>query len=87
VEDSDLANTFHKNQQTLCMGCHHNSPSSLTPPDCAACHAAAGDGRPTSAPGIPDLKTAYHGQCMGCHEKMEIATVPSTDCQICHEKK
>jgi hypothetical protein len=87
VEDSELANTFHKNQQTLCMGCHHNSPSSLTPPDCAACHAVPGDGKPTSAPGIPDLKTAYHGQCMGCHEKMEIAAVPSTDCQICHEKK
>ncbi len=87
VEDSDLANAFHKNEQTLCMGCHHNSPASLTPPACAACHAAAVDGVPASAPRVPDLKTAYHEQCMGCHQKMEIASVPSTDCLVCHEKK
>jgi hypothetical protein len=87
VEDSDLANTFHKSQQTLCMGCHHNSPASLTPPGCASCHAVAGDGIPAPDPAIADLKTAYHGQCMGCHQKMGIESVPSTDCLVCHEKK
>jgi hypothetical protein len=87
VEDSGLANAFHQNQQTLCMGCHHNSPASLTPPACAACHAVQVEGVPAPVTGVPDLKTAYHSQCMGCHQKMEIASVPSTDCQICHEKK
>lgn len=87
VEDSGLANAFHQNQQTLCMGCHHNSPASLTPPACAACHAVQVEGVPAPVTGVPDLKTAYHSQCMGCHQKMEIASVPSTDCQICHEKE
>ncbi len=87
VEDSDLANAFHKSQQTLCMGCHHNSPASLTPPSCAACHAVSRDTLPVSAPGIPDLKTAYHSQCMECHRKMGIESVPATDCLVCHEKK
>jgi hypothetical protein len=87
VEDSGLANAFHQNQQTLCMGCHHNSPASLTPPACAACHAVQVEGIPAPVTGVPDLKTAYHSQCMGCHQKIEIASVPSTDCQICHEKE
>lgn len=83
AQTSDLARAFHQDQQTLCLGCHHNSPKSLDPPKCASCHGKTTD----IANNKPDLKSAYHGQCITCHQKMEIQTVLATDCIKCHEKK
>ncbi len=83
AEKSGMAKVFHKDQAALCMGCHHNSPKSLEPPACATCHAKTGP----SPDGRPGLKGAYHGQCISCHQKMDIASVPATDCAKCHEKK
>ncbi len=83
AEKSELANVFHKSQETLCMGCHHNSPQSLTPPKCASCHGKTTD----LASGKPHLKGAFHGQCISCHQKMAVETVAATDCIKCHEKK
>lgn len=80
---SELAVAFHSGRpETLCMGCHHNSPASLTPPACVSCHNLKGadpdDGR-------PGLKAAYHGQCINCHQRMEIEEPAATDCTACHK--
>ncbi len=83
VENNTMARAFHKNDLTMCAGCHHNSPATLTPPKCASCH----DKRPDIATGKPGLKGAYHGQCITCHQKMEVKNVLPTDCTKCHEKK
>ncbi|MCP4020221.1 MAG: cytochrome c3 family protein, partial [Desulfobacteraceae bacterium] len=64
-------------------GCHHNSPASLTPPKCSSCHGKSSDLKADK----PGLKGAYHGQCITCHQKMEVKTVLPTDCTKCHEKK
>ena len=82
VEKSSMAKVFHKDQQTLCMGCHHNSPKSIEPPKCASCHGKNSD----ITNGRPHLKGAYHGQCITCHQKMEVKQVLPTDCNKCHEQ-
>ncbi|MBU0971343.1 MAG: cytochrome c family protein [Proteobacteria bacterium] len=80
---SSMAKAFHGNELTLCMGCHHNSPATLTPPKCASCHGET----PDLDSGKPGLKGAYHGQCITCHQKMEVKSVVPTDCIKCHELK
>ncbi|MBF0101552.1 MAG: cytochrome C [Desulfobacterales bacterium] len=75
---------FHRNQGTVCLGCHHHSPASSNPPPCASCHGKASQ---SNASERPNLKAAYHGQCMGCHDKMNIQNVKSTDCTVCHLKR
>ncbi len=79
-----LATVFHEKPETLCMGCHHNSPASVNPPRCISCHkltgAVAEDGR-------PGLKGAYHDQCIGCHQQMGIEKPAATDCKGCHKPR
>jgi hypothetical protein len=84
MQGSRMANFYHRESSTMCMGCHHNSPASLTPPKCASCH-----GRPfeASADGRPGLKAAYHDQCMSCHQKMKIAKPAATACVECHKER
>lgn len=85
AEKSKLAGVFHSRQaETLCMGCHHNSPASLAPPRCVSCHNPE---KPDAADDRPGLKGAYHGQCIGCHQQMGIETPAATDCTECHKKK
>lgn len=84
IKDSRLADWFHDKPETLCMGCHHNSPPSLTPPKCAGCHKLAESGTAAERPG---LKGAYHGQCIGCHIKMGIQKPSATDCTGCHKQE
>jgi hypothetical protein len=79
---SDMAKAFHGDELTLCQGCHHNSPATLTPPKCASCH----NKTPDLAAGKPGLKGAYHDQCITCHQKMDVKNVLPTDCTKCHEK-
>ena len=81
IEDNKLASAFHTSPATLCVGCHHNSPPSLTPPKCASCHGKTIDAK---FPNRPTLKAAYHLQCMGCHERMKVEPVAKTDCTGCH---
>jgi hypothetical protein len=87
VEKSDMARTFHTDQAGLCMGCHHNSPKSLEPPKCASCHSKNGPAPGEGSDGRPGLKGAYHGQCITCHQKMDVTAVAATDCAKCHEQK
>lgn len=83
VEKSNMAKVFHNDQAGLCMGCHHNSPKTLDPPKCASCHSKKGP----DSDGRPGLKGAYHGQCITCHQKMEVKSIAATDCAKCHEEK
>jgi hypothetical protein len=78
-----LAAAFHSDPATLCAGCHHNSPPSMTPPKCGSCHGKTIDPK---HPDRPTLKAAYHLQCMGCHERMLVEPVAKTDCTGCHEQ-
>lgn len=83
MKDDNLANTFHSTPLTVCGSCHHNSPASQTPPSCASCHG----GSFKTQDGRPGLKAAYHGQCMTCHDAMNLEKPASTDCTACHTKK
>lgn len=84
LADSKLADYFHPLEETLCQGCHHNSPASGTPPKCSSCH-----GEPFNPKNLmmPGLKAAYHRQCMGCHDQMGIAKPAKLDCIACHPEK
>ena len=84
AQKSRLASHFHGTEQTLCAGCHHHSPLSLTPPRCASCHGLSATPDPDGRPG---LKGAYHGQCIRCHQEMGIQKPAATDCAACHKPK
>ena len=83
LEGDRLASAFHTDPATLCAGCHHNSPPSMNPPKCGSCHSKTID---MKSSGRPALKAAYHLQCMGCHERMQVEPVAKTDCTGCHEQ-
>ncbi len=76
VRESRLARRFHQKTRTLCAGCHHHSPPDERPPACRSCHADA------ARPGkdLPDLTTAYHRQCIGCHQAIGHEAQGCTDC-------
>ncbi len=84
IAKNGMAEHFHDQPTTMCMGCHHNSPASLKPPKCASCH---GEAFKNLQDGRPGLMGAYHGQCMKCHQNMEIKEPAATDCNKCHKPK
>ncbi len=84
IQDNKLAGYFHGTPQTMCAGCHHHSPASVTPPKCASCHGISPSPEPDGRPG---LKGAYHGQCIRCHQEMGIEKPVATDCVACHKAK
>ena len=76
ISANGLARHFHGSTEMVCAGCHHNTPVGSRPPPCASCHTEEGD--PTSD--VPGLRAAYHRQCVGCHEQMNIPEQGCTDC-------
>jgi len=84
---SKLAQYFHRETTSICLGCHHKGPSAGAYPKCAACHGMSLGTVPKGRPGLTGLKGAYHGQCMTCHQRMGIEKPLSTDCKACHPKK
>ena len=78
VRESNLAKRFHGETDVLCAGCHHQSPVGTRPPQCRACHGSVD--HPTQDK--PALKIAYHQQCIGCHQKMNITK--ALGCTDCH---
>jgi Class III cytochrome C family len=84
LDDNRMARYFHRDPTTLCQGCHHHSPPSLKPPSCASCH---GVPFADDAEGRPGLMGAYHGQCIGCHQKMGIEKPAANDCSACHQPR
>ena len=84
IEGDNLAKAFHSEPEILCTTCHHRSPLSATPPKCGSCHSAKIDPR---VPDRPTLKAAYHLQCMGCHDGMDVARPLDTSCASCHKPR
>ena len=59
-----------------CITCHHyNPPGEIV--KCTFCHEVD---RNKSTINMPDLKSAYHRQCMDCHKTWE----EKTKCENCH---
>jgi hypothetical protein len=84
VRDSKLAEQFHGDVTTLCQGCHHNSPASVKPPQCASCHGKTSEALNLTRPG---LMAAYHQQCIQCHDKMGLEKPATRECTSCHAKR
>ena len=76
IRGSELAKRFHAKTETMCNGCHHNMPVGKRPSPCGACHGVS----PHATKDRPALRTAYHRQCMGCHQQMAISKQRCTDC-------
>jgi hypothetical protein len=84
--ESKMATYFHRNMQTICEGCHHQSQAEAEsrkgkPPFCRNCHEISFDLQNINR---PRLLAAYHRQCLGCHEKMGLK---QTACKDCHKEK
>lgn len=62
-----------------CIQCHHYSTNNEIRP-CADCHS---DERLRDDISVPDLKGAYHQQCMDCHREWSH----ETECASCHALK
>lgn len=84
IRNNPLAGTFHTEQATVCMTCHHNSPPSKTPPKCSSCHSKTLDWLPRAR---PNLMAAFHLECMNCHKDMKVARPRNNDCATCHKPK
>ncbi|MFH2058406.1 MAG: sulfate respiration complex hexadecaheme cytochrome HmcA [Pseudomonadota bacterium] len=82
IKTNSLSNYFHNEKETICQGCHHNSPASKKPPQCASCHGKQWDEKTPLRPGILG---AYHQQCIGCHQQMDIKK--PVGCIECHKLK
>lgn len=86
--DSKLARYFHSDLRILCEGCHHNRKTSSevkkdTPPSCKDCHPISFN--PVN-PNKLRLQSAYHIQCIGCHDFMKLKK-PTHRCSDCHKEK
>lgn len=85
ADNSTLARVFHRDDTTLCQGCHHLGPvePQQRPPACRTCHTARREPLRT----VPTLLGAYHRQCLGCHIRMQLpeAETPRS-CDGCHEE-
>ena len=82
VENNQMVKAFHTVDTALCMGCHHESPASITPPKCVSCHSIE-SGLATVNTKV-DLEAAYHQQCIGCHVALDQKPL-ANDCVDCHQ--
>jgi hypothetical protein len=82
IKNSKIATYFHGGESIVCQGCHHHGSIGEKPALCENCH-----GKPFNErdPHKPGLYGAYHQQCLGCHQNMNIQK-PS-DCVGCHAEK
>jgi len=82
--ESKLAKYFHSQPTSMCRGCHHYSPLESKKPvsPCSTCHSIRMEPRRAT----PTLFGAYHRQCLGCHDTMELK-LEVRDCTKCHEEK
>jgi hypothetical protein len=76
TRSSRLALRFHADAATLCAGCHHRTTMGQRPPPCRSCHPEARE----AVQSRPELKVAYHQQCVGCHIAMDLPQQGCTDC-------
>lgn len=83
---STLAGYFHRNEATICAGCHHRAPvqAKAMVPQCITCHG----NRQQPEGATPTLLGAYHQQCLGCHKQMvQTEKKLPQNCIGCHEEK
>lgn len=76
-EDMYLAGT------TGCSNCHvrkQTAAKTAEPQACSSCHDAPADQL------VPTSMKAFHGQCMGCHEKNATGPYGDDACYRCHMK-
>lgn len=81
-----LSKAFHRDQTSICSGCHHLGP--VEPgqgvPACVACHTVRTE--PTGK--TPTLLGAFHQACLGCHRKMNYPEEEMPQkCAGCHKEK
>jgi hypothetical protein len=93
---SKMATYFHKDMETVCRGCHHRIAAAGEAqkdkhPYCSNCHMVAYDRENLRK---TRLLSAYHRQCMGCHDAMKFDKGGSKQfgkegdrCGSCHKKK
>jgi hypothetical protein len=86
-----LASRFHHEKQFLCTACHDHGPpmaADTKPPRCTYCHQELPDPEQLGSPATP---AAYHQQCVGCHERMNVQKdgkpLGCADCHPSHEEK
>jgi len=63
-----------------CQVCHHHTTGGQMHPSCSTCHKPVFVKSPGEEMRMPNLKGAYHRQCMGCHREW----CHNTKCLICH---
>ncbi|MDR3319994.1 MAG: cytochrome c family protein [Desulfovibrio sp.] len=85
IKDNALASAFHNQPTTLCSTCHHNRLLASASPKCGSCHSQRANPDPAT-PARPQLKAAYHLQCMGCHKGMNVARPLNISCVTCHKE-
>jgi hypothetical protein len=83
VAKNKLAKRFHGDITTLCAGCHHRGSPGLRPAACGSCH----NDQQHATKDKPNLYTAYHRQCIGCHQQMDVKIQGCTDCHLPASKK
>ncbi len=66
--------------QDSCWTCHHNSSADKPFPACGKCHKKKQSREDLNK---PNLKAAYHQQCLECHKSWSHGT----ECSACHAKK
>jgi len=66
-----------------CAACHHYRPADTNASETVACKACHQEAFKPEHRGRIGLKAAYHLQCMGCHEDMEMGPVA---CEGCHDE-
>jgi hypothetical protein len=64
-----------------CATCHHYRPADSSASETVACRACHQEAFNPDYQGRIGLKAAYHMQCIGCHEDMEVGPVA---CEGCH---
>ena len=82
INENSTAAYFHGHEDVVCQGCHHQSPVGEKPPLCKSCHGADSPDLELMKPG---LRGAYHRQCLGCHQSMDLQK--PKDCSGCHAEK
>jgi hypothetical protein len=80
---SKLATYFHRDEKTICLGCHHNIQKTEIDkkkvPLCRSCHLISSEN-----PSSTKLISAYHLSCLGCHKKMNLDK--GIKCVECHKE-
>ena len=77
----EFSHADHADLAESCADCHHHGDGPDDINSCDSCHSEAFD---PSEPETPQLKMAYHQNCIGCHISEEAG---ATACVDCHERK